>query len=266
MAGSETPAGAAPAPAPERAFIVREALAIWAAAFAGLVAAKLAGFVIPFLAGQAKAVAAVLFLYLPGWRIRKGGEEVDDYATPPWPWTSKAAAATFRRDLAWGLGVSALLVPLAIGGFFVFLQLLDALPPEARRFLAPYRSGGHGVGVELRFPDRMWLHVLDQFLVVALPEEFFYRGWLQTRLARAWGRTGKALLGVPMGAYFFATQALFALGHLGELHVWRLGVFFPALLFGWLRERTGSIVPGVVVHAVSNLLVMTLEASVFGKR
>ena len=47
---------------------------------------------------------------------------------------------------------------------------------------------------------------------------------------------------------------------------WRLGVFFPALIFGWLRERTGTIVPGTIFHALSNLTVLVLEASFFGPR
>ena len=67
-----------------------------------------------------------------------------------------------------------------------------------------------------------------------------------------------------MGAAFWLTQALFAVGHLGQLHFWRLAVFFPSILFGWLRARTGSIVPGILVHALSNLVLMVLEASAFG--
>lgn len=254
----------APALSPRAA--LHEALAVWALAFGGLVLTKVAGFGIPFLAGQVKAVAAVLFLYLPGYRLRKRDEEIDDYAVPQWPWSSRVAARQFRRDALWGLGVCAILVPLAVVGFFAFLKILAWLPPELRAHLAPYRSGAFGGEVALRFPDQLWLHILDQFLVVSLPEEFFYRGYLQTLLTRAFGPGKLRVLGANLGWAFLATQLLFAFGHLAELHVWRLGVFFPALLFGWLRERTGSIVPGIIVHAISNLLIMTLEASVFGKR
>lgn len=236
---------------------------VWALAFAGIIVAKLLGGWIPWIGGQSKAVAALLFLYLPSYYLRRRKEYVDDYAVPPWPWTSRIAAKQFVKDVSWAGGVSILLFPLVFVGFFGFLDLLELLPEEVHRYLAPYRLGS--LGFTLRFPANLGLHVLDQFLVVALPEEFFYRGYLQTRLSKAWGEGRVRLLGAQVGRAFWATQVLFALGHLAELHVWRLGVFFPALLFGWLRARTGSIVPGIIVHALSNLVIMTLEASVFGK-
>lgn len=242
--------------------IAREAVALWAASFAGLVAARLVGFVIPWVGGQVKAVAAGLFLYLPGYVIRKRGEHLEDYGVPDWPWTSPEAAACFRKDLKWALGVSMILFPLTVGGFFLLLEVIPWLPAATREMLTPYP---HGAGsIALRFPERFWLHVLDQFLVVALPEEFFYRGYLQTRLEHAWGKGKSRLLGAQVGKAFWVTQALFAVGHLGRLDPWRLSVFFPSILFGWLRARTGSIVPGIIVHALCNLVLMVLEASAFG--
>lgn len=242
--------------------IVREALSVWALSFAGLVAARLVGFVIPWVAGQVKAVAAALFLYLPGTLLKRRGEHLEDYGVPDWPWASREAAAQFRKDVVWALGVSAIVFPLTVGGFFLLLDAISWLPGSWREILTPYP---HGAGdIALRFPDRFWLHVLDQFLVVALPEEFFYRGYLQTRLEHAWGKGKGRLLGAPVGKAFWLTQVLFAVGHLGRLDPWRLSVFFPSILFGWLRARTGSIVPGIIVHALSNLVLMVLEASAFG--
>lgn len=243
--------------------ILREALALWSLSFAGLVAARIAGFVIPWIGTQVKAVAAALFLFLPGRVIGRRGELIDDYAVPDWPWRSAAAARQFRRDLAWGLGTCLVLFPPFVAIFFGFLYLLPWLPPEIAQALTPYA----GVRTEfaLRLPDRFWLHVIDQFLVVSLPEEFFYRGYLQTRLTHAFGEGRRRLFGVPAGAAFWLTQVLFAVGHLGQLHFWRLVVFFPSILFGWLRARTGSIVPGIVVHALANLLLMVLEATAFGR-
>jgi uncharacterized protein len=48
------------------------------------------------------------------------------------------------------------------------------------------------------------------------------------------------------------------------LQPWRLGTFFPGLLFGWLRERTGNVAGSVVLHALSNLFLQVLEASFYG--
>ena len=41
----------------------------------------------------------------------------------------------------------------------------------------------------------------------------------------------------------------------------RLLPVFPGLLFGWLRARTGGIAAPVVAHALSNLALRFLEAS-----
>src|SRR4051794_22263568 len=91
---------------PSSRAILREALLLWAISFGGIVATRVVGFAIPWIGAQIKAVAAALFLWLPGSAIRKRGESLDDYATPDWPWRSAQAAAQFRRDLLWGLGVS----------------------------------------------------------------------------------------------------------------------------------------------------------------
>jgi membrane protease YdiL (CAAX protease family) len=72
------------------------------------------------------------------------------------------------------------------------------------------------------------------------------------------------VLGASLGSGFLATQALFAVGHLVVLQVWRLGTFLPGLLFGWLRERTGGLAAPVLFHALSNLFIAVLEASFYG--
>jgi hypothetical protein len=116
----------------------------------------------------------------------------------------------------------------------------------------------------LRLPPRFALFAAVQLFVVALPEELFYRGFMQTTWAATDPARGVRVLGARLGAGFFATQALFALGHLVVLQPWRLGTFFPGLLFGWLRERTGNVAASVLVHALSNILMATLEASFYG--
>ena len=70
--------------------------------------------------------------------------------------------------------------------------------------------------------------------------------------------------GARLGPAFFLTAALFALGHLAVFDVSRLAVFFPALLFGWLRERTGTVVGACLLHAGCNLYELTLRTSFFG--
>lgn len=104
-----------------------------------------------------------------------------------------------------------------------------------------------------RSPPSLWDDVVGQILVIALPEEAFYRGYLQTALDDAWpGRI--RVLGARLGPGILAASAVFAVGHwLTDMSPARLAVFFPALLFGWLRVRSGSIAAPVLLHASSNL-------------
>jgi membrane protease YdiL (CAAX protease family) len=51
-----------------------------------------------------------------------------------------------------------------------------------------------------------------------------------------------------------AASAIFALGHVATVQLpTRLAVFFPALLFGWLRARTGGIGASVCFHMICNV-------------
>ncbi|MBI4588256.1 MAG: CPBP family intramembrane metalloprotease [Candidatus Rokubacteria bacterium] len=105
-----------------------------------------------------------------------------------------------------------------------------------------------------------WLlqSLLIQFCFVALPEEFFYRGYLQARLnALFFGRC--RLFGTRVGAALLVTSALFALHHfLINPLPQRLLVFFPALLFSWLREVTGSLLAPGLFHASCNVYTILL--------
>jgi uncharacterized protein len=94
---------------------------------------------------------------------------------------------------------------------------------------------------------------LAQLLIVALPEEAFYRGFLQTRFDDAWPGHVR-ILGANVGPAILVTSAIFALGHFATIHdPARLAVFFPSLAFGWLRARTGGVGAPVMFHAMCNL-------------
>jgi hypothetical protein len=107
-------------------------------------------------------------------------------------------------------------------------------------------------------PGLSWipLLILAQLLLVALPEEWFYRGYLQTTLARAWPQRVRILGPIEIGPANLLTSLLFGLGHFViNLHPARFAVFFPSLLFGWLRDRNGTIASCVLYHAACNLMV-----------
>jgi membrane protease YdiL (CAAX protease family) len=103
------------------------------------------------------------------------------------------------------------------------------------------------------FSTRIGSEAASQVLIVALPEEAFYRGYLQTRLDDAWpGRVSS--LGARVGPALVATSAIFAAGHFATIHdPARLAVFFPSLIFGWLRARTGGVGASIAFHAMCNL-------------
>ncbi len=251
-----------PAASPEAPALRRELLVTWAQAVALLALAKGLSLVEPtgLLAANLAGVAALLFIALPDRRIQRRGEHWQTYGLP---WWGLADARTWRawgRGLAIGAGVCAVVFPLFFVVFLGWAYLLPHLPPGLARLLAPYSLPPH---LQLRLPSRFALLVANQLLVVALPEELFYRGWMQTSWA-AGSRSRAVVLGAALGAGFLSTQVLFALGHLVVLEVWRLGTFFPGLLFGWLRERTGNLAAPVVVHGLSNVFIAVLEASFYG--
>jgi membrane protease YdiL (CAAX protease family) len=219
--------------------VLRQALFLWSVAFAAIV-------VVSLLAPPpwAKVTAVMAFLYLPLLAMRATGEDVRDYGV---------SLARWPTDVALALGLFAVVAPLFVLGYEAWLghSLMRAPggPPP-------------GLGFHPRLPPGYgWSNVVDEVFVTALPEEFFYRGWLQTRLKRVWPG-GARIAGVLVGPAFLLTAALFAVGHLAIFRASRLAVFFPALLFGWLRERTGTVVGSTLFHAACNILSKVVAASV----
>jgi uncharacterized protein len=224
----------------------REAVVVWALGFAGILIAWLV------FRPAAKLVATVGFLYLPLLAMGVRGEDYRDFGL---------STRTLGADVRQFLMMSALVFPLFIGAYVAFVALYPHLPAELVSLITPYTGAPR---FAFRLPDRFLEWVIDQTFVVALPEEFFYRGYLQTRLRDAWPQ-GRVFWGARLGPAFWLTAVLFALGHLAIFEVWRLAVFFPALLFGWMRERSGSVVGAALFHASANLLVQVLDASFFGR-
>ena len=228
---------------------VREAVGLWALGFLGIVVA----FLLFGNSTAAKLVATVGFLYLPLLGMRRRDEDYRDYGVSLRAW---------RTDLRLFALLCAVVGPLYFLGFELAAQLLPLLPPGLTRHLTPHAGAGV-VHFVPRLPPRFGEWVVDQLLVVALPEEFFYRGYVQARLRDAWPQ-GRRFLGARLGPAFWVTALLFALGHLAIFQTWRLFVFFPALLFGWMRERTGTVLGAALFHAACNLFAAFLQASYFG--
>ena len=155
--------------------------------------------------------------------------------------------ARILADVGFAIAVACLVYPPFVLAFRFWWQ-----PTRAFSFVAP--AGFWGVA-------------LAQLVVVGLPEEFFYRGYVQTRLHDAFPRTVR-VLGVDISPLaLVGTSVLFALGHfLVDLQPSRLAVFFPSFLFGWIRQKRGSIGASAVFHAMCNVFADILMIGYFGNR
>ena len=102
-------------------------------------------------------------------------------------------------------------------------------------------------------PFRFFTEVcFAQLIAVALPEEFFFRGYFQGRL-NTFFKPRWNILGVRLGYDWLLTAVIFAFAHsVIQVQWWHFSIFFPALVFGWLREKTGSITAPILFHTFCN--------------
>src|SRR5262252_4344615 len=180
---------------------------------------------------------AVLVLRRDAETIRHYGLSLGGLLEPT-PLDRARLVRSALRACGWAFGLLAVLVVPFTLGFRAYWQV--------------------HTGFHFRPPVHWVDEILGQVLVIALPEEAFYRGYLLTALDDAWG-TPWRIAGANLGKGFLVSSALFALGHLlTEPEPSRLAVFFPALLFSWLRARTGGIGAPLLFHALCNLLAETI--------
>ncbi len=137
---------------------------------------------------------------------------------------------------------------LYYGLYILVASVADALLPidfEQQQEIG-FDTGVRGIELGLVF--------LSLVVVAPLAEEILFRGYLYTRLRRAFSVIGAALL----------VSVLFAAVHLqfetGKPLLWAaaLDTFVLSLVLVYLREKTGNIWAGVGVHALKNLVAFTV--------
>jgi membrane protease YdiL (CAAX protease family) len=107
--------------------------------------------------------------------------------------------------------------------------------------------------ISLKFPEFIVTYCIAQIFTIALPEELFYRAFLQSSLMRLW----------PTTAAIIATNAIFALAHVvGNGDLARLATFFPGLVFSYFVLKNKSIFSAVLFHALCNLVALILYESI----
>ncbi len=185
------------------------------------------------------AAVPILFMYAPvvlcNWR------GVDS-------WDYPLALPAFDDREAWlgALKLNAVVIGLVAVPWFVGYHL--------------YQTQIFGFEFEGTWPVDPIRLIGYHIFFVAIPEEFFYRGYIQSRLDELWEPRWEILGGV-VGPGLLVTCVIFAFGHsIVVVQWWHFAIIFPSLVFGWMRARTGGVIAGAMFHAWCNITVSTLDA------
>jgi hypothetical protein len=184
--------------------------------------------------------AQPILFSIPVWiyiTVRRHGDEGDD-------WT------TIRQDIGWQSSAPiyflwALGVTLVAGGlgWLAFQMLPPAIFQDPNINLSDYA----GMTPSLTTFLMIWLR---EAIYAALGEEIFFRGFLGGWLNRRWG----FIAGNTVQTLVFLLPHLLLL--LVSLQLWPILLVqgIAGWLLGWLRHRSGSILPGWIAHSLANAL------------
>ena len=206
----------------------------------GSVPAKLAGVTdaaslgtanLPLLLGLNALVSVAVFVALPAALARWGGGEL-------------RTTFALRRPAVLGL----------LGGLLLGLGAWAGVFEALLAFGAADRLAGLDRFVELK--DRLKtvplpLVILCLAVVPAACEEFAFRGFVLTGLKAKFGPARAVLVsGLIFGGFHV----------LKDLGLWErlVGSTLLGWLLGWVRVRTGSLWPGVLLHAANNALILAV--------
>ena len=93
-------------------------------------------------------------------------------------------------------------------------------------------------------PPALAVSMIEYVILAPIFEELAFRGLLFAMLRRRFDFLPAAMI----------STSLFALAH-GYSAIGFISVFWSGFLWAWIYERTGSLVPGMIAHAINNLLV-----------
>ena len=163
--------------------------------------------------------------------------------------------------LDWGRLPGALLVAvIAVAGLVLLAWMLRKRPTLGEQDLTLSGLALLPLLLTLRQGlqvDTILLKMAYFYLLVGPAEELLFRGYIQSRLNQAFGRP-RRFFGVPWGWGLVISSLLFGLWHVvfrpTDPTAWLHGLWttFAGLLFGYLREKTASLVAPTLLHGVLN--------------
>jgi membrane protease YdiL (CAAX protease family) len=166
------------------------------------------------------SIAALLMLLLPILLKTEGGELRWDF-----------------KGILLGLGVSAVLLSI---------------------YVAVIAFYGHYMGKSLVVSDLSYSFVLTQLLLVALPEEVFFRGYLQQKI-------GNNIKGIIIVSLLFAVGHFITLclggGHNLAICSQAVLTFFPSSVMGYLYLKTKTLWASIIFHFFANVVHIAIGLS-----
>lgn len=207
------------------------------------------------------AAVPILFMWAPVWLLRARGQDPDRYPLALPAFDDRAAWRAAGSLAGW---VVLVVGPLFLVGYhlwqtWLFPMILHALCDAGFRPTCGLARVLSGLELTWTLPPDLLTLIAYHLLFVAIPEEMFYRGYVQSRLDEAWPPRWR-ILGATLGPGWLVTCVVFALGHsVVSVQWWHVFIVVPSLAFGWMRARSGGIVAGALFHAWCNVTVGVLD-------
>lgn len=154
-----------------------------------------------------------------------------------WEWIGFKRMTNVGKALVWMIGVSIAFIPVGV----LTLYLLRGIETAASEF--------SGMGAQAILPI-----IVYAVFNTALPEELLFRGFL---LKRAGNKFGFAAGNIMQAALFGLMHGVMLFAFVGAVRAVLITVFtgIIAWFMGYINERQagGSVIPGWIIHAVSNI-------------
>jgi membrane protease YdiL (CAAX protease family) len=155
---------------------------------------------------------------------------------------SEYGVTTAGRSPREHVGIAVLL--FAVVGI---LPMLLKLLPE---FLPMGRAPQHWALIESVRSPGMWLYLfVGSFGLVPIAEELLARGYIQSRLAEDFGPSAAILITAVFFTFSHTQYFISSLIGVGML----VSLFIASVAGGYVRHRTGSLLPVIIAHALGNL-------------